>query len=154
MVSKLCVRLNNVDISTYDSILPIYVEILQYVRHFIGHWQAYQYLVQSGKHSPGRDREISIQIYFLLVRWPFASSRKTSTSTLLTTPKSLTVWITTNWNILKEMGIVDHRSYILRNMYAGQKEREFQKTSISALLTTPKSSTVWITINCGKFWKR
>ena len=31
------------------------------------------------------------------------------------------------------------------------KAREFQKTSISALLTMPKSLTVWITINCGKF---
>ena len=50
------------------------------------------------------------------------SSRKTSTSALLTTPKPLTVWITTNRNILKEMGIVDHHSYILRNMYAGQEE--------------------------------
>ena len=29
-----------------------------------------------------------------------------------------------------------------------------RKTSISALLTMPKPSTVWITINCGKFWKR
>ena len=29
--------------------------------------------------------------------------------------------------------------------------REFQKTSISALLTMPKPLTVWITINCGKF---
>ena len=28
------------------------------------------------------------------------------------------------------------------------------KTSISALLTMLKSLTVWITINCGKFWKR
>ena len=28
------------------------------------------------------------------------------------------------------------------------------KTSISALLTMPKPSTMWITINCGKFWKR
>ena len=28
------------------------------------------------------------------------------------------------------------------------------KTSISALLTVPKPLTVWITINCGKFWKR
>ena len=26
-----------------------------------------------------------------------------------------------------------------------------RKTSISALLTTPKPLTVWITINCGKF---
>ena len=33
-----------------------------------------------------------------------------------------------------------------------EKAREFQKkTSISALLTMPKSLTVWITINCGKF---
>ena len=32
-----------------------------------------------------------------------------------------------------------------------EKAREFQKTSISALLTMPKVLTVWITINCGKF---
>ena len=35
-----------------------------------------------------------------------------------------------------------------------EKAREFQKkkpTSISALLTMPKPSTVWITTNCGKF---
>ena len=31
------------------------------------------------------------------------------------------------------------------------KAREFQKISISALVTTPKALTVWITINCGKF---
>ena len=36
------------------------------------------------------------------------SSRKTSTSALLTTPKPLTMWITTNWKILQEMGIPDH----------------------------------------------
>ena len=32
-----------------------------------------------------------------------------------------------------------------------EKAKEFQKTSISALLTMPKPLTVWITINCGKF---
>ena len=32
-----------------------------------------------------------------------------------------------------------------------KKSREFQKTSISALLTMPKPLTMWITINCGKF---
>ena len=32
-----------------------------------------------------------------------------------------------------------------------EKAREFQKNSISALLTTPKPLTVWITIHCGKF---
>ena len=34
------------------------------------------------------------------------SSRKTSISALLTIPKPLTVWITTNWKILQEMGIL------------------------------------------------
>ena len=36
-----------------------------------------------------------------------------------------------------------------------EKAREFQKkTSIFALLTMPKPLTVWIIINCGKFFKR
>ena len=48
------------------------------------------------------------------------SSRKTSTS-LLTTPKPLTMWITTNWKILKEMEIPDHIPCLLRNLYACQK---------------------------------
>ena len=48
-------------------------------------------------------------------------SRKTSTSALLTTPKPLTVWITTNWKILKEMGIPDHLTCLLRNLYADQE---------------------------------
>ena len=29
-----------------------------------------------------------------------------------------------------------------------------KKTSLSALLEMPKPLTVWITTNCGKFWKR
>ena len=49
------------------------------------------------------------------------SSRKTSTFALLTMPKPLTVWITINWKILKEMGIPDHLTCLLRNLYAGQK---------------------------------
>ena len=44
------------------------------------------------------------------------SSRKTSTSTLLTAPKPLTVWITKNWKILKEMGIPGHLTCLLRNL--------------------------------------
>ena len=49
------------------------------------------------------------------------SSRKTSISALLTMPKPLTVWITINWKILKEMGIPDHLTGLLRNLYAGQE---------------------------------
>ena len=36
----------------------------------------------------------------------------------MTMPKLLTVWITTSWKILEEMGIVDHVTYLLRNLYA------------------------------------
>ena len=37
---------------------------------------------------------------------------------------------------------------------SSEKQESSRKTSISALLTMPKPSTVWITINCGKFFKR
>ena len=50
------------------------------------------------------------------------SSRKISTSALLTLPKSLSVWITTHWKILQEMEIPDHLTCLLRNLYAGQEE--------------------------------
>ena len=48
------------------------------------------------------------------------SSRRTSTSALLTTPKPLIVWITTNWKISKEVEIPDHLTYLLRDLYVGQ----------------------------------
>ena len=35
-----------------------------------------------------------------------------------------------------------------------KKQESSRKTSISALLAMPKPLTVWITIYCGKFWKR
>ena len=55
------------------------------------------------------------------------SSRKTSTSALLTMPKPLTVWITTNYfnknlkKILKEIGMTDHLTCLLRNLNARQE---------------------------------
>ena len=36
-------------------------------------------------------------------------------------PKSLTVWITTNWKILQEMNITDHLTCLLRNLHASQE---------------------------------
>ena len=33
----------------------------------------------------------------------------------------MTVWKTTNWKILKEKRIPDHLTYLLRNLYAGEK---------------------------------
>ena len=56
------------------------------------------------------------------------SFRNTSISALLTMPKPLTVWITIkileenwSWKIVKEMGIPDHLTCLLRNLYAGQE---------------------------------
>jgi len=47
------------------------------------------------------------------------------------------------------------RGQIANICWIMEKAREFQKNiSISALLTMPKPLTVWITINCGKFFKR
>ena len=49
------------------------------------------------------------------------SSRKTSTSALLTMPKPLTLDHNKLWKILKEMGIPDHLTCLLRNPYEGQE---------------------------------
>ena len=49
------------------------------------------------------------------------SSRKTSTSALLTMLKPFTVWIMTNWKILQEMGIPGDLTCLLRNLFAGQE---------------------------------
>ena len=67
------------------------------------------------------------------------SSRKTSISAFLTMPKPLTVWITRNWKILKEMGIPDHLTCLLRNLYADQE----------ATVRTGHGTTDWFQIGKG-----
>ena len=67
------------------------------------------------------------------------SSRKTSFSALLSMPKPLTVWITINWKILKEMGIPDHLTCLLRNLKAGQE----------ATVRTGHGTTDWFQIGKG-----
>ena len=55
------------------------------------------------------------------------SSRKTSTSALLTTPKPLTgVGHDKLWKILKEMEIADHLTCLLKNLYADQGATELK----------------------------
>ena len=49
------------------------------------------------------------------------SSRKTYISALLTMPKPLTVDHNKLQKILKEMGIPEHLTCLLRNLYAGQE---------------------------------
>ena len=52
-------------------------------------------------------REFQKNIYFCLIHYV----------------KPLTVWITTNWKILQEMGIPDHLTCLLRNLYADQEKQ-------------------------------
>ena len=49
------------------------------------------------------------------------SSRKTSTSAPLTMLRPDWVGHNKQWKILKDMGIPDHRTCIMRNLYAGQE---------------------------------
>ena len=46
------------------------------------------------------------------------------------------------------------RDQVAKICWIIEKAREFQKTSISALLTMPKPLTVWITTKCEKFLKK
>ena len=64
------------------------------------------------------------------------SSRKTSISASLTTPKLLTMWITTNCGKFLEMGIPDHLACLLRNLFAGQE----------AIIRTRHGTTDWFQI--------
>ena len=49
------------------------------------------------------------------------------------------VWITTNWKILKEMGIPDHLTCLLKNLYAGQE----------AIVRTRHGTTDWFQTGKG-----
>ena len=67
------------------------------------------------------------------------SSRKTSSSALLLIPMPLTVDHNKLWKILKETGIPDHLTYLLRNLYAGQE----------ATVRTGHGTTDWFQIGKG-----
>ena len=51
----------------------------------------------------------------------------------------MTLRITTNWKILKEIGILDHLTFLLRNLYAGQE----------ATVRTGHGTTDWFQMGKG-----
>ena len=67
------------------------------------------------------------------------NSRKAPISALLTTPKPLTMWVTINCGKFFEMGIPDHLTCLLRNLYAGQE----------AAVRTGHGTTDWFQIGKG-----
>ena len=54
-------------------------------------------------------------------------------------PSPLTVWITANWKMLKELGVPDHLNCLLRNLYVGQE----------ATVRTRQGTTDWLKIGKG-----
>ena len=67
------------------------------------------------------------------------SSRKPSTSALLTMLRSLTVWVITTMENSLKMGIPDHLTCLLRNLYTGQE----------ATVRTGHGTTDWFQIGKG-----
>ena len=67
------------------------------------------------------------------------SSRKTPTSTSLTVRKPLTMCITTKFKFLKEMGIPDHLTCLLRNLCVNQE----------STVRTLHGTTEWFKIGKG-----
>ena len=77
------------------------------------------------------------------IRWIMKKEeiyRKTSISALFTMKKHLTVWITINYGkLIKRMGIPNHLTCLLRNLYAGQE----------ATVRTGHGTTDWFKIGKG-----
>ena len=119
------------------------------------------------------------RVYSRHVRWVSdaiqPSHPRSSPSPPSTNPsqhQSLFQWVDSSHEVAKVLEFQQYMNRELPDVQAGfregrgtrdqianirwimEKAREFQKNIYSALLTMPKPLTVWITINCGKFWKR
>ena len=64
--------------------------------------------------------ETKIKLPTFFGSWRKQGNSKQTSSDSLITLKPLTVWITTNWKIPQEMGIPDHLTCLLRNLYVDQ----------------------------------
>ena len=94
--------------------------------------------VQAGFRKGRGTRDQIANIHWIIEKEEY--SEKTYTSASLTTLKLLTLWITKKlWKILKQMGIPDHLTCLLRNLYAGQE----------ATARTGHGTTDWFQIGKG-----
>ena len=90
------------------------VRLQQYMNHELPDVQA-----GFGKGRGSRDQIANV--LWIIEKAREFKKKKKSTSALLTMPKPLIVWITTDWKILKEKRIPDHLTCHLRNLYAGSR---------------------------------
>ena len=114
--AKECSNYRTITLISHAS--KIMFKILQARLHQYMNWELPD--VQAGFR---KSRRIRVQI--ANIRWIIEKGREfqknTSTSASLIILKPLTVWITTNWKILKKKEILDHLTCLLRNLYAGQE---------------------------------
>ena len=105
----------------------------------------YQYVnrelpdVQAGFRKGRGMRDQISSIHWIIKKVREFQKKKKSTSASLTMLNPLTMYITRNWKILKEIGISDHLIYLLRNLYAGQE----------ATVRTGRGRTDWFQIGKG-----
>ena len=104
-------------IALISHISRIMLKILQATLQQYVNWELPEVQVVFRKGKTNRDQIANI--HWVLEK--ASDSRKTPTSASLTMLKPLTVWITRNWKILKEIKIPDHLTCLLRNLYAGQE---------------------------------
>ena len=106
-----------------------------------------QFSFQSQRKAIPKNAQVTTQLHssHTLVKWCLKFSK----------PGFSNIW-TVNFQIFKLILAKAEESEIKLPTFTGswKKQESSRKTSISALLTMPKPLTVWITINCGKFWKR
>ena len=102
---------------------------------------------QSQRNSMPKNAQTTAQLHtsHMLVKWCFKFSK----------PGFNNTW-TMNFQIFKLVLENTEEPAIKLPTSTGslKKQENSRKASISALLTMPKPLTVWITTNCGKFWKR
>ena len=106
-----------------------------------------QFLFQSQRKAMPKSAETTAQLHssHTLVKWCLKFSKQGFSNT----------W-TVNFQMFKLVLEKAEEPEIKLPTSTGswKKQESSRKTSFSALLTMPKPLTVWITINCGKFWKR
>ena len=94
----------------------VMLKILQARLQYYVNWELPD--VQAGFRKGRGTRDQIANICWIIEKGEF---QKNIYFCFIDTPKHFTVWITTNWKILKEVGILDHITCLLRNLCAGQE---------------------------------